>query len=246
MGSFRTYWKADFVRSFFSVRFLATVLLIPFFDYLTILIGEYSPQLELIEALNWTKEDGFIFFIYVIYTIPYSHSYCEDLCHRYIDYHVIRSGIKSYVKQKMLFCAFASGAAVFLGKLLTVLILSMQFPYDPVHGPAALYLMDLLLMAAFEGTLFGCIAFTASTWIPDTFFVCTVPLLADNLLKSILYLFPETIYRTLLPVCVYDMNKSIAESSYGAVVYAVIFTVFWIAVLYQISKQLIRRRIENA
>lgn len=253
-------WKTDLTRPFFSKFFWIAAVLFPVSDVLTVWASEGIDK-DVISLLQYAGMEGFGFLSYVLFAIPYAYSYCQDLQNHFVRYHAIRTGAKSYVKWKLVGCALSSGGAAMLGKTISFCILLGNYPLFSIggngqpqygeiinglvlEGKIGTIFVSMMLLVFFKALFFGCFAWMVSTWIPNMFFVYTIPMVFDKIMNNVLALFPD-VYAFLSPSIVYDLNLTGYTTVQGALIYAVLFTLVWMVIFYQISYGNIKRRLEN-
>lgn len=252
-------WKTDLERPFFSKFFWIAVVLFPVSDLLTVWASERIVQ-DVVNLVLYAESDGFAFLSYVLFAIPYAYSYCQDLQNHFVRYHAIRTGAKSYVKWKLVGCALSSGGAAMLGKTISFCILASQYPMFTIRNGQTQYgqIIDgliterktgivfvmMLLFIFLKGLFFGCFAWMISTWIPNMFFVYTVPMVFDRILSNVFSLFPN-VYAFLSPSAVYNLQLNGHGTAQRALLYAVSFTLVWLIIFYRISYSNMKRRLEN-
>lgn len=250
------WWWLDFRRAFCSKPFFITILLLPIIERMSVEI-EKKWIFDVVSALQNSTLAGFSLAIYALYTIPYAHTYCADISNRFIKYHVVRSSMKRYAISKVFFCALSSGVAVFIGEILTTVLLLVQFPLaseitilggDDIisktmgEEKTVLLVLTILVLASLRAAFFSVIAFTASTFFPNPFVVAAMPMILHYILANIVSVFPD-VYRHISILRVYYLTTQKTLS--GAVIYAFVFTVIAVTLMGYLSYRMIRRRFEN-
>ncbi len=124
------------------------------------LANGYHAQI-IIDAFS---SDGFTLALPILCALPYTAAFVDDMKSGYIKLYLHRSGAKSYVKGKIVACAFSGGLALLLGILLAYALSALVFtPMELALGEEEAtqpYPAQLLLKSA---TLFFSGAFWSLT-----------------------------------------------------------------------------------
>lgn len=255
------WWKADFCRVFSSKVFWGSILLLPLCDLLS-LYAEGFWDLDAISMFYDTMRLGFVMAYLVIYTIPFSHSYCSDKNHHFIRYQVIRGNVGKYAASKVLFCALGSGCVALVGKATTLGILSLKFPlYDKMiltedstdvfsvlirDGKILHIMIAMLVLVMLEGAFYGVVAFTVSTFLTNPFLVAASPILFKQFFSEATFWIPDEIYyRYFSLMGTFDVRGDKFQTLGGEVLYAFVFVGIGIAIMMFLSYKRIKRGFEN-
>lgn len=119
--------------------------------------------------LNALASGGFTLALPILCALPYTAAFVDDIRSGYIKLHLHRSGVKPYIKGKLIACGLSGGLALLLG-ILTAYALSalvfMPMELAPGEGEAVQpYFTQLLLKAAIlfcSGAFWSLVGFTFS------------------------------------------------------------------------------------
>lgn len=255
------WWKADCCRVFSSKAFWISIVLFPLCDLLS-LYAEGFLDSNVISMFYDAMNFGFAMAYFVIYTIPFSHSYCSDKNNHFIRYQVIRGNVKKYTVSKVLFCALGSGCAALAGKAITVGILSLKFPlYDKAilmdvstdvfsasirDGMILQIIIAMLLLVMLEGAFYGVLAFTVSTFLTNPFLIAAAPILFRQFFNEATFWIPDEIFfRYFSLIGIFSIRSSQFHTIVSTVFYAFVFVGISIALMMLLSYKRIKRGFEN-
>lgn len=255
------WWRADCCRVFSSKAFWISIFLFPLCDLLS-LYSEDFHNLNVISMFYDAMNLGFVMAYFVIYTIPFSHSYCSDKNNHFIRYQVIRGNLRKYVASKVLFCALGSGFATLAGKALTIGMLALKFPfYDKAilmedsmdvlsvsirEGKIVQIVIAMLLLVMLEGAFYGVIAFTVSTFLTNPFLIAASPILFRQFFMEAMFWIPDEIYfRYFSLIGIFSIRWSKFPTIGSAVLYAFAFVGIGIVLMLLLSYKRIKRGFEN-
>lgn len=244
----------DFKRAFCSKRFFLAVLIFPVTDIFAIML-EQNVRGELFYVLERLKMFGLAPLCFVIYAIPYSYSYCEDINHHFIKYSFIRTGKKQYVISKFIACGISGGSAVLLGKLCTMMIFALKMPLwewenamdeaDTFYyilaasGKVELVFGIILILFFLNGALFACAALAVSVFISNPFVVGASPIIINYVVVNVVGII-GTPFLSLGRI--YFIRGELFPTAAGTIGYAAFITIFMSCVLGMISYRKICRR----
>ena len=250
------YLWTDIQRTFFSKRFLISVLLIPVLDFISA-ANETLPLMDGFQMLDRIDTFGLCLFIYVIYTIPYAYSYCADTSNRFIFYSLIRGSKMNYVRSKIIACALGGGCAAFLGRLSTICLFSFKMPlwnggggngdeffYEMAdHGEVWNVFLIILVLNSLKAAVLAVSAFMISTYIPNIFLAAASPIVCYSLFVNIIGAFTYIPWLSIDRI--YSVYGEVFPTAGGTLFYAIFVTVVLIYGMEKLSSRAIIRRLYN-
>ncbi len=126
----KSYWYSDWCRCIFSAKFLLAVGGV---FLVHILIMQRDANREVISVLDgfnriWGSNGKALCYLFT--TLAYGQCFAEDLEQGYAKYEIIRGSTGRYVISKCVFIAVSANAALVAGRLLFVLFLRIQYPWE--------------------------------------------------------------------------------------------------------------------
>lgn len=111
--------------------------------------------------------DGFTLALPILCALPFTTAFVDDIKSGYIKLYLHRSGVKPYIKGKLIACALSGGLVLLVGILLayglsTLIFTPMELALSP-EETAQPYFAQLLLKAAtlfFSGAFWSLVGFT--------------------------------------------------------------------------------------
>lgn len=136
--------------------------------------------------------------IFLLSALTYCSSFCSDWNFQYIRPLIIRSGIKNYIRAKVITCALTSFLVAFIGMMLYSIILSIYLPIRnygeapiPPYGQLLegrfpfLYLLVVISIYSMAASMWSVAALAFSSYIPNSLVAITSPIICSYLLEEI-------------------------------------------------------------